>query len=254
MKPTALLPFLALAACDVHWMARSSGFDELVDPEGFAAVYPWGVRRSWADGRGGSPAEEEGVDDVAFIGDLLDEVEGQIPVDTGRVYVVGISNGGMMTQRLGCELTARFAAAATIIGALPEAVAPGCQPSVALSMLVMNGTEDPLVPYEGGPIQSDNEGVVLSTADTIAHWREADGCTGAPETQDFDAVDDGTAVHVSRWEGCEGGSGVALYEVEGGGHTWPGGPQYASEDRIGRVSQELVAAEAIWAFFEGRSR
>ena len=84
-------------------MARDLGQDELLDEQGFAAVYPDGYRRSWNDGRGGGPAAEAGIDDVGFIEALLEEVAGQVTVDASRVYLVGISNGGMMAQRLACE-------------------------------------------------------------------------------------------------------------------------------------------------------
>ncbi len=232
-------------------MARSSGFDELMDQEGFIAVYPDGYRRSWADGRGGGPADEAGVDDVAFFDALLEAVGDEVRVDRGRIYLVGISNGGMMAQRLACERTQDYAAVASIISSMPEVVHQSCEPSAPLPMLLMNGTEDPLVPYEGGEIDSDNQGVVLSTDETIVFWLEHDACIGEPVEWELDEVaDDGTSIHHQGWSDCDGGTAVELYQVVGGGHTWPGGPQYVSEERIGVVSQEIVAAEAIWAFFE----
>jgi len=231
-------------------MARSSGFDELVDQAGFIVVYPDGYRRSWADGRGGSPAEEAGVDDVAYFDALLEAVADDVSVDPERVYIAGISNGGMMAQRLACERTERFAAVASIISAMPEAVHLDCAPTAPLSMLLMNGTEDPLVPYEGGEVDSDNQGVVLSTDATIAYWVDHNACTGDPDEWDLDEVDDGTSIHHQRWASCQSGVAVELYQVIGGGHTWPSGPQYVKEERIGIVSQELVAAEVIWEFFE----
>lgn len=235
-------------------MARSSGFDELMDQAGFIAVYPDGYRRSWADGRGGGPADEAGVDDVAFFDALLEAVVDEVRVDPTRVYLAGISNGGMMAQLLACERTESLTAVASIIASMPEVVHGGCTPRAPVSMLLMNGTEDPLVPYEGGAVDSDNQGVVLSTDATIAYWVEHDGCGGDPEEWDLDEADDGTAIHHQRWAGCQAGTAVELYQIIGGGHTWPGGPQYAKEDRIGTVSQELVAAETIWTFFEPLAR
>lgn len=232
-------------------MARDSGIDDLLAGHGFAAVYPDGYQRSWNDGRGGGPAGEDGIDDVGFLDALLDEVAGQVSVDPTRVYVVGISNGGMMAQRLACERAERIAATASVIASMPEAIEPTCEPGAVMSMLLMNGTEDPLVPYEGGPVSSsDNEGVVLSTAATIEFWRLRAACDTQPTETTINELADDTSVRHERYAGCQGGASLELYEVVGGGHTWPGGPQYLSEERIGRVSQELDAAETIWAWFE----
>ena len=235
-------------------MERDSGFAELVDAGGFAAVYPDGYRRSWNDGRGGGPAAEEGIDDVGFIDALLAEVEGQITVDPARIYLVGISNGGMMAQRLACERSDRFAATASIIASMPEVVEASCEPSAIMSVLLMNGTEDPLVPYEGGVLNSDSEGEVLSTAATVEFWRLRAGCDTGPEEELIDVVADDTSIRHERYTACQGGAALDLYEVIGGGHTWPGGPQYLSEDTVGRVSRELVAADTIWAWFEPLTR
>jgi polyhydroxybutyrate depolymerase len=232
-------------------MARDSGFDALLEPGGFAAVYPDGYRRSWNDGRGGGPANEAGIDDVGFIEALLEEVAGQVSYDPNRVYLVGISNGGMMAQRLACERTGLFTATASIIASMSETVEQGCSPTTTMSMLLMNGTEDPLVPYEGGEVSGDSEGSVLSTAATVEFWRLHAGCDQLPEEQTIDALSgDSTSIRHEHYTGCQGEAAVELYEVIGGGHTWPGGPQYLSEDTVGRVSQELVAAETIWAWFE----
>ncbi len=231
-------------------MARDLGLDELLDEQGFAAVYPDGYRRSWNDGRGGGPAAEAGIDDVGFIEALLEEVAGQVTVDASRVYLVGISNGGMMAQRLACERAELFAATASIIASMPDTLEGSCEPSAVMSMLLLNGTEDPLVPYEGGEVSGDSEGSVLSTADTMEFWRLRAGCDTDPEETAIDVVADETSIRHLAWSGCQGGASVELYEVVGGGHTWPGGPQYLSEERIGVVSRDLDTAATLWTWFE----
>jgi len=229
--------------------ARSTQFDELADAHGFVVAFPDGVERSWADGREYSPADQDGVDDVGFIDALIDHVDEEITIDPSRVYAAGISNGASMAQRLACELTPRLAAVASMINNMPELIAEDCHPDSPISVLLMNGTEDPLVPYEGGEVSPAN-GFILSTNATISHWTTHNGCPGLTDSGTIDEQDDETSIEWELYQGCEGGSAVALYKVEGGGHTWPGGPQYLSVDLIGRVSEELEAEQVIWDFFE----
>jgi polyhydroxybutyrate depolymerase len=94
------------------------------------------------------PSDRAGVDDVAFINSVIDDVSGQDAVDPGRVYATGISNGAFMAQRLGCDLADRIVAIAPVAGTLGAGVS--CQPDQPVSVLEMHGTSDPLVPYAGG--------------------------------------------------------------------------------------------------------
>lgn len=122
----------------------------------------------------------------------------------------------------------------------------------------MNGTEAPLVPFEGGHVHFFRQelGPVKSTADTIAFWVGANGCDPAPRSEllpDLDP-DDGTRINLDTYSGCDQAVSVVLYTIEGGGHTWPGGSQYASQFVIGRLSEELHAGEATWEFLESAAR
>lgn len=228
-------------------MARTSGFDDLIDSENFIAVYPDGYKRSWADGRNSGPAAEANIDDVSFINAIIDHMIKTENINEDKIFIVGISNGGIMTQRLCCEIGDRFAGAASIISSMSENVYNDCHPQKAISMLLMNGTDDPLVPYEGGYVQ---EGLVVSTEENIAFWVNNNECEGEPVITEQDNVDDGTSVYHEFWGECNSESSVALYKIIGGGHTWPGGPQYMNESTVGIASEEFVAAEKIWEFFK----
>jgi polyhydroxybutyrate depolymerase len=96
-------------------IARFTGFNEVADREGIIAVYPDGYDNSWADGRGVTGAEQASIDDVAFISALLDELESVYAVDTDRVYLAGISNGGFMVQTLVCNLSERIQAGRSLL-------------------------------------------------------------------------------------------------------------------------------------------
>jgi polyhydroxybutyrate depolymerase len=115
-------------------------------------------------------------------------------------------------------------------------------------VLAFQGTADPLIPYAGGGV-ARRRGRVLSATRSIAFWAAVSGCTAAPVTtlEPDRAPGDGTRVHRTAYGGCPDGRSVELYTIEGGGHTWPGGP--AAGRRVGRVSRELDATALIWQFF-----
>ena len=129
---------------------RLSHFDKTSDEHGFIVVYPDGLDRSWADGRGGTPSDRKGVDDMKFLSDLIDKIEADYKVDTSRIYVAGMSNGGFMSGRLACQLSNRIAAVAIVAASLSENTATSCRPEFPVSVLVLQGAEDPLVPLAGG--------------------------------------------------------------------------------------------------------
>jgi polyhydroxybutyrate depolymerase len=233
-------------------MAGLTGFDALADQQRFIVAYPDGVGRHWNDGRGRSTA-----DDVGFIRALLDELEHSYPIDARRVYATGISNGGFFSNRLACDLADRFAAIASVAATMPEPLAGECRPSRPISVLYMQGTHDPLVPIDGGKIgfrRGRSLGQNISLADSVALWRRVDGISSAPAVENLpDRVDDGTHVRREISRGGKDRSEVIAYIIEGGGHTWPGGPQYLPTFIVGRASRNLDATRVIYEFFAQHS-
>jgi polyhydroxybutyrate depolymerase len=144
------------------------------------------------------------------------------------------------------------AGVAAVAAAMPAALADGCRPSAPVSVLVANGTDDPLVPYRGGAVRLLRfmpMGEVLSTDATVALWARLNGCrmAAAPVTlPDYDTRDDSRAVQID-YTGCHG-AGVRLLRIEGGGHTWPGGPPVGR--RVGRVTRDIDASRAMLDFFD----
>jgi polyhydroxybutyrate depolymerase len=200
-------------------VARQTRMSAAADEAGFVAVYPNGTGRtsllSWNAGNCCSYAHREGVDDVAFMSTLLDEVLAEYPVDPARVYATGMSNGAMMSYRLACELSDRIAGIAPVAGALN--VTP-CTPSGPVAVLAVHGTADQAVPYDGGPptrtMPGNETWTNTSVADSIGFWAAHNGCQPPTERRDG-------PVTVATYDGCD----VVLYTVEDGGHTWPGGEQ-----------------------------
>jgi len=231
-------------------------FNDLADQQTFIVAYPQGVDKHWNDGR--EISGETDADDVGFLSALIDHLAAEYNIDTQRVYATGISNGGLMSFRLACDLSDKITAIAPVAINLSEALVAQCSPTEPISVLVINGTDDPLVPWEGGEIEVGRQkrGKVLSTANTIEFWVAQNHCTPSPViTQEPDNdPDDSTQVRREIYKRCDNGTEIVLYAIEGGGHTWPGGWQYLPEWVVGKTSRDINANQIIWCFFQTHVR
>lgn len=234
-------------------MERLTGFSALADRSHFVVVYPDGFGRSWNDGREGarSVAQRGDVDDVAFVSALLDTLTAELRVDPRRIFATGLSNGGAFSHYLAANLASRIAAVASVAGGLAWPFAYRFAPVAAVSVLVIHGTADPLVPYRGGAVAGGNLGREMGAEATARRWEDADGIRGEAATGELPDTDpaDGCKARWRRWSGGRKRTEVWLYTLEGGGHTWPGGPQYLPRRLIGRVCRDFDATFAIWDFF-----
>lgn len=232
-------------------MARWSDYNRLADREGFIAVYPNGIKGSWNDGRTDPKIESE-VDDAGFLAALIDHLLAEYRADPDRVYVTGASNGGMMSLRLGCAIAPRLAAIAPVIANMPADIVEACQPEQPLPILLMNGTADPLVPWDGGHVTvfGQERGAILSTEETIRFWADHNQCDPEPEISRLSDLDpeDGSSVRIERYTGCR--ATVILYAIEGGGHTLPGSEAPNLKFLLGNKNNDIVGSERIWDFFE----
>lgn len=224
-------------------------FDDLADQEGFVVVYPDATNGHWNDSRGLSTA-----DDVGFTRALIADVSRSHSIDAHRIYATGISNGGFFSNRLACDLSDRIAAIASVAATMPKPLVAECKPSRPISVLYIQGTEDPLVAINGGKVgETHSHGENISLVDSAKFWRDNDHITSAPQVKDLpDRYDDGTHVRREIWTGGKDDTEVDVYTIEGGGHTWPGGPQYLPKAVVGKVSQNLNATRTIWEFFQGQ--
>ncbi|HZQ32012.1 MAG TPA: PHB depolymerase family esterase [Mycobacterium sp.] len=227
-------------------------YDAVADAHGFVVVYPDGVERSWADGRGASPADRRGVDDVGFLTTLVASLVREYGIDPGHVFAVGFSNGAFMVDRLACERPDVFAAIAPVSGTLGAGV--GCTPSRPVSVIETHGTADPIVPFNGGPMTGrGGRSVIVSALAMSQRWRQINGCRDEPAASVLPGAD-GLDVRRSEVEQCAGGSGVVFMQVDGGGHTWPGGSQYLPKALIGPTTRAFDESETSWQFFAGHAR
>lgn len=230
-----------------------SGFTAKAAQEGFIVAYPDGSGRmkdrllTWNAGHCCGYAMQNRVDDVGFINALIDRLLRDHPVDEKRVYATGISNGGMMSHRLGIELAPRFAAIAPVVAGLFGDEKTPVQPVAAL---MINGMLDKSVPYRGGapggrfPQAWDGTPVKPAVAQA-EFWAKANRCPAAPVVEERGMV-------LSRQYRCPGGKNVELLLLKDTGHTWPGGQRgFRGADDPGT---SLHATDVIWDFFRTHSR
>jgi polyhydroxybutyrate depolymerase len=226
----------------------TTGFSAKADAAGFIVVYPNGNSRltndkllTWNAGNCCGYALDNNVDDVAFIRALIDELISRLTVEPARVYITGISNGGMMSYLLACRLSDKIAAIAPVAGAMGI---DNCHPMKPVSVCIFHGTADEHVLYNGGkPLkQADN----LSRIDkpvsyAIDFWVKANGCSPLPQKEVMGNIIKET------YSGGKNSSEVVLYTIIGGKHAWPGGTRgWLGGDE---PTKELSATSVMWDFF-----
>jgi polyhydroxybutyrate depolymerase len=216
----------------------------------FLLVFPEGEGGSWADGRGATEADKKGINDVQFISDAIDVLVSARAVDPKRVLATGISNGGMMSFRLGCELPNKIRGIAPIAAALPTNLEGKCNAASTAKVLLMHGSEDPIIPSAGGTVSKGEGGEILSTEATVKQWVSLLGCNSLGPSVAKDAVPiDETRLEIQDAVGCRTAAALRFVNIVGGGHTWPGGSGAKLPRLLGATSQELNATEAVFDHF-----
>lgn len=252
-QPRPLVVVLHGAFSTAREMENWSGWSQLADREGFIVIYPEGIGllgflQHWNAGHCCGKAVEDDWDDVAFIEAAIDEVSIQYGVDKHRVFLVGFSNGGMMAYRFAAERPTRLAAVAAVAAAIGSRVAPDQpewllpSPDRPVPVLIMHGTADKNVPFEGGKV-SAREYRPVSAA--INFWTSANRCVGGPIQKDYF----GGLVTEESWADTSGRNMVLAYRIRDWGHQWPGGTFTKNLPEHHNL-KEFDAAQVIWRFFQ----
>ena len=225
--------------------------DRVASREGFVVAYPHAWLGKWSQFEGlENTALEDGrtVDDVGFITRMIERLVDEGLADPERVYLTGFSDGAIMTYKLLCTAEAPFAAAAPVAGTMYQKHRDTCAATVAIPLLVIAGTNDRSVPYDGWIYLSGRE---LSIPETMEHFRLLHGCTGQKSDLLYDRVaEDESRVLEVVWTGCTVEHAVKLLRVEGGGHNGPSFEPLPEEWRVwaGTHNRDIESAEEIWAF------
>lgn len=233
----------------------------IADRENLILVAAQGARggdgkTGWNDCRGDADTNPA-TDDVKFLEDIIDRLVASVGADPKKVFVIGTSNGGMMALRMAIERPGRVAGVAAIVGAMP-AKSKCAAPTKAVPVLLMNGTADPLLPWDGGPmgVGRGERGSVLSAEASIAVWRTLGGFDAVGKTEqlkDLDGSDGSTVVRTIY--PASGTPRLALYQIVGGGHSEPTrGSHYAKwyQRLTGAQNGDIEAVEEIWSFFSAQ--
>ena len=229
--------------------------NKLAEENGFMVVYPEGLRKNWtfSTSATSSPGVADSEGDVGFIKKLIESLRQEAAIDDRRIYVVGMGSGGALAYQLACEVPEMFRAIGVVASSMPAQNMQFCEGASGTSLVVINGTENPVISYGGGEAELMNGAMlnVLSTEETMALWLKKNGCLYHAKENLLPDVDsrDNTSISKHLYVGCESDVQVVLYKVGGGGHTWPGGRQYAKEDRVGRTSRDMDAGKEILTFF-----
>ena len=262
--PTALVFLLHGHTDSIERLAgpRSpmAAWEAIADRNGLVLVAPQGLRGSddktgWNDCRADADSNPN-EDDAGFLVALSSTLEREYRIAHARHYVVGTSNGGMMALRMAIEHPQWTTAVGAIVAAMPahSECAPLCR---VVPVMFVNGTADPLVPFDGGPVAErygGQRGAVLSTPASITLWTRLAGAGTSPvrvALPDLDRDDDSTVVE-ETWSMRDGRPAVRLLRVEGGGHTEPS-IAHRYPRLIGRVlgaqNGDVEVADALWRFF-----
>ena len=235
------------------------GFERLADQHGFAVVYPKSFGFDWNDCSSIGNTAVDGVraDDAGFLAELVDKLVGEIGVDPRRVFAAGVSNGGSMALRLALEHPKRYRAVAAALANVPAPQNFQCQPVAQTpSVMILNGTEDPLVPYAGGEINLlglfYKGGQVISSTASAQYLAGRNAITGKPQVSVTQTAQ-GTRVEHARWQAADGRTEVELVTLHGAGHGLP--QPWARRPRLlGPSPMEPNGPALIWAFFERQSK
>jgi polyhydroxybutyrate depolymerase len=243
---------------DVEDIRRFTGyeFERLADANGFIVVYPAGFEHNWNDCRKSAtyPAKIQNIDDKGLIQALIARFRQDHGADAARVFVTGYSNGGHLAYRLALELPSEIAGIAAFGANLPTPDNSDCiESGKPIPVLIMNGTRDPINPYEGGKVTLfgfGSRGTVRSSVESARYFAKLAGYTDTPTetvTLPHQNKSDPTSVRRDVWR-ASGMPDISFYSIIEGGHLVPQ-PIFRAPRVLGRTTSDLDGPAEIWGFF-----
>ncbi|MBM9549051.1 prolyl oligopeptidase family serine peptidase [Leptospira sp. 201903074] len=233
-------------------MIKQTKLDLLADTKGFIVVFPDGYKRSWADGRGNTPADENQINDIAFIEAMVKRLIAEGSVDPKKVFLVGHSNGGFMAQRMAAEKPGLWKGVLSVAAQISVYTLKrkSILNSNPVSVGIIAGTDDPLVPYSGGYVRDGGE--ILSVDDSILRWKEWNLCNDSAVTKTQTYQEDLAEIKIDflRYETCAENTKVELIRLNGLGHSWPGETPMIPFIDQGKTTKVVDGSKLVWEFME----
>jgi polyhydroxybutyrate depolymerase len=212
------------------------GFNQIADTARAIVVYPEGKvnaynQQAWANGT----ALQSNANDVQLINVLIDTLYYRYNINLSKVYVAGLSMGGIMAHRLGCRLSNRIAAIASMTGTISTDDLTNCTPAFPMPVIHWHGTADGTVPYDSGQLPT----LELVPA-TMHYWLSKNNCTPIDSviTAIADNANDGYTIDRIEYSNCPGTVKVELWRINNGPHTWYYQP-----------ANDADGAKEFWKFF-----
>ena len=269
--PTPLVFSIHGGGGTANGFKKSIDLDSNAEKNNYILVYPDGTNKknpdkklSWNSGMGTmSLTMEKKADDVKFFSEIIDDIATKFNIDEDRVYATGISKGGQMAFRLGCDLTDRIAAVVAV--AVPMSTDVTCEPSGSIPIMIIHGKKDPIAPFEGGECKMRSDDLLgtmpysempttcKSINNVTNFWIDNNDCSSQSKMtyQNGDVV-------CQTFDQCVDGTEVTLCVSENAGHTWPGMPgknlasQSLVESVVGKVTRD-ISNDQIWEFLSKHS-
>ena len=228
-------------------LKETYGFEELIDSGEFIAVYPDARPGGWLP------------DDVSFADAVIEEVFADERIDRNRLFVTGASRGGLLTFVMAAKSRHAIRAAGTVIASQLQGLADEFPFSRPIDFMMIAGTADPLMPYNGGfntttavKSEGDPKARVLPVEETIGMLLKANDIHDSPKISSLGDIDpnDGCTNELRLWVNATTGHRTALVKIEGGGHVVPGRRQYLPKETVGAACNDFDHAEVMWKFFK----
>ncbi|HLK30671.1 MAG TPA: PHB depolymerase family esterase [Puia sp.] len=237
---------------------RYYNLNGLADENGYIVVYPNAINKAWSMSGVSSRIKkiDNSVDDVKFISELLDNLIANYKADSKHVFCTGISCGGIFSLFLAWQLSDRITAIAPVCASIPQAIAEEYSFKHPTPVLLINGTEDPLINYNGGPGKMNGRNAesqtanMLPTEELVSKIAKLNNCQSNPVVKDFPDADPKDGCTATDYSYSCSDVQVEFIKVVNGGHTWPGGIQYLPKVIIGKVCKDFNAEEKVFEFFK----
>lgn len=246
--PTPMLMALHGGGGDAGFQADDSKYRLISKSEaaGFIAVFPNGYSRfpsgilaTWNAGACCGAAQKNNVDDVGFLREVIQRVEKQARIDPRRVFVTGMSNGGLMSWRMACEASDLVRGIAPVEGTDNTA---HCTPSRPVAVIEFHSLDDDHIPLNGGKgVSALTDTDFASVPATQAKWVRLDRADSNPKR-----VLTVAGAHCDLHPAKPGGAPVELCLTDTGGHSWPGG---GTQQGRKQPSMAISANDLMWSFF-----